>query len=107
MEASGRRDDAMLYYRRALHFAFKLDDHEALGTALLALARLLIDDTTQLHRAVQVLEEAQTYLPDNPEVQRLLGRVKTRQKRLIQAGITLPLAQDSLEDYAQSALETA
>ena len=107
MEASGRRDDALLYYRRALHFALKLDDHETLGGVLLALARLLIDDTTQLHRAVQVLEAAQADLPDDPEVQRLLGRAKTRQKRLLQAGVTLPLANDSLQDYAQAALETA
>jgi tetratricopeptide (TPR) repeat protein/energy-coupling factor transporter ATP-binding protein EcfA2 len=107
MEASGRRDEAALYYRRALHYAFKLDDQPTLGAALLALARLLIDDTTQLHRAVQVLEAAQTDLPGNPEVQRLLGRAKTRQTRLSQAGVTLPLAEDSLEDYAQSALETA
>jgi tetratricopeptide (TPR) repeat protein/energy-coupling factor transporter ATP-binding protein EcfA2 len=107
MEASGRRDDAALYYRRALHYAFKLDDQPTLGAALLALARLLIDDTTQLHRAVQVLEAAQTDLPDNPEVQRLLGRAKTRQTRLSQAGVTLPQAQDSLEDYAQSVTENA
>jgi tetratricopeptide (TPR) repeat protein len=106
MEDSGRRDDAMLYYRRALHFALKLDDRETLGAVLLALARLLIDDTTQLPRAVQLLEAAQTDLPDNPEVQRLLGRAKTRQTRLLQAGITLPFADNSLEDYAQSALET-
>jgi tetratricopeptide (TPR) repeat protein/energy-coupling factor transporter ATP-binding protein EcfA2 len=107
MEASGRRDDAALYYRRALHYAFKLDDQLTLGAALLALARLLIDDTTQLHRAVQVLEAAQIDLPDNPEVQRLLGRAKTRQTRLSQAGVTLPQAQDSLEDYAQSVTENA
>jgi tetratricopeptide (TPR) repeat protein len=107
MEDSGRPDDALLYYRRALHFALKLDDRETSGAVLLALARLLIDDTTQLHRTVQVLEAAQTDLPDDPEVQRLLGRAKTRQTRLLQAGITLPRADDSLEDYAQSALETA
>jgi tetratricopeptide (TPR) repeat protein len=107
LEASGRRDEAALYYRRALHFAFKLDNEEQLGDTLLALARLLIDDTTQLHRAVQVLEAAQEALPDDTEAQRLLGRAKTRQKRLVQAGITLPLVEDSLQDYAQAAVEAA
>jgi tetratricopeptide (TPR) repeat protein/energy-coupling factor transporter ATP-binding protein EcfA2 len=105
LEASGRRDEALLYYRRALHFAFDLDDQAQLGQTLLALARLLIDDTAQLHRAAQVLEAAQDCLPDDMQAQRLLGRVKTRQNRLLQAGVTLPLAEDSLQDYARAALE--
>jgi tetratricopeptide (TPR) repeat protein/energy-coupling factor transporter ATP-binding protein EcfA2 len=105
LEASGRRDEALLYYRRALHFAFDLDDQAQLGQTLLALARLLIDDTAQLHRAVQVLEAAQDCLPDDTQAQRLLGRARTRQNRLLQAGVTLPLADDSLQDYARAALD--
>jgi tetratricopeptide (TPR) repeat protein len=107
MEESGRRDEAMQHYRRALHYAFLVDDPEHVGQTLLALAHLLIDDTVFLNRAVQILETAKQYLPDDTDVQRLLGRAKTRQNRLLQAGITLPLAEDSLQDYARAALEMA
>ncbi|RPJ00265.1 MAG: hypothetical protein EHM39_05120, partial [Chloroflexi bacterium] len=107
LESSGRWDEAKRYYRQALHIAYQLDDEELLGQTLLSLARLLIDDTTQLHRAVQVLEAASQYLSEDSEVQRLLSRTRTRQNRLLQAGVTLPLADDSLQNYARAAVETA
>jgi tetratricopeptide (TPR) repeat protein len=107
MESSGRWDEAQRYYRQALHIAYQLEDEELLAQTLLSLARLLMDDTTQLHRAVQVLEAASQYAPDDSEVQRLLSRAKTRQNRLIQAGVALPQAEDSLQDYARAAVETA
>ncbi len=107
MELSGRWNEAQRYYRQALHLAYMLDDEELLGQTLASLARLLIDDTAQLHRAVQVLEAASQYLPDDFEVRRLLSRAQTRQNRLLQAGVTLPLADDSLQDYARAAADMA
>jgi tetratricopeptide (TPR) repeat protein len=109
MEASGRRDEAQTFYRSALHFAFRLGEpdkiREQLGQTLLALARLLIDDTTQLNRAIQVLESAEENLPADTAIQRLLARTRTRQNRLLQAGVTLPLAEDSLQNYARMAAQ--
>lgn len=103
LESSGHRDGAVLYYRRALHLAFALDDTTQLGYTLLALARLLMDDTVHLNRALQLLEAAVQLLTEDAEVQRLLGRAKTRRERLMRAGVTLPLSEDSLQDFAREA----
>jgi tetratricopeptide (TPR) repeat protein len=104
-ELSGDRDGAQLYFRRALHLAFELEDKEELGRTLLALARLLIDDTAYLSRSLQLLQAASELLPDNSDVTRLLNRARTRQERLMRAGITLPLAEESLQDFARAAAE--
>lgn len=106
METSGRRDGAITYYRRALHFALELAEPEQLGRTELALARLLIDDTLHLLRARQLLEAASELLPDDTEVQRLLRRARKRYERLLRADVTLPLAEDSLEEYARAAFNT-
>jgi hypothetical protein len=65
----------------------------------------MIDDTNSLNLALQLLQTASTLQPDNTEAQRLLSRVKTRQERLLRAGVTLALGPDSLQDYAQTAFE--
>jgi tetratricopeptide (TPR) repeat protein len=104
-ESSGDREGAQLYFRRALHLAFELDDKQELGFTLLALARMLVDDTVHLNRSLQLLQAASELLPDNSEVKRLLNRAKTRQERLLRAGITLPLAEETLEEYARAAAE--
>lgn len=103
MEIGGNPAGATIYYRRALHLAFGLDDVEQLARTLMALGRMLIDDTAQLNRALQLLEAANALLPDDSEAQRLLRRAKTRHDRLIRAGITVPLSEDSAEDYARRA----
>ncbi len=105
MEARGNISEAVLSYRRALHYAYALEDSELIALTLLALGRLLINDTAQLNRALQVLEEADALLPDESEIQRLLGRARTRHERLTRAGVTLPPAEGSLQAYAQAALE--
>ncbi len=106
LEAQGDRAGALTQYRRGLHVAFDLAQREPLGTALLALARLLIDDTVQLNRTLQLLEAAETVLPDDSEVKRLLGRAKTRQERLMRGGVSLPVVSSSLQDYAREAYES-
>jgi tetratricopeptide (TPR) repeat protein len=105
MEVSGNRERATGYYQHALNLAFDLDDQEQLGHTLLALAQLLIDDTTQLHRVIELLEAASIYLPDQPEVKRLLNRARTRRERLESAGVELETPEDSLEDYIRAAVE--
>ncbi len=99
-EASGDRDAARSYYRRALKFAFALDDAEQVGYTLLALARLLMDDTVQLNRVVQLLEAASERLPDDPDVGRLLKRAQTRQMRLATADVDLLDPEEDLHHYA-------
>lgn len=106
LEAQGDRTGALLHYRQALHVAFDLAQREPLGAALLALARLLIDDTVQLNRTLQLLEAAEAVLPDDSEVKRLLGRAKTRQERLMRGGVALPVVSSSLQDYAREAYES-
>ena len=105
MEVSGNRERATVYYQHALHLAFDLDNQEQLGHTLLALAQLLIDDTTQLYRVVEVLEVASIYLPDHPDVKRLLNRARTRLERLESAGVELELPENSLEDYIRTVVE--
>jgi tetratricopeptide (TPR) repeat protein len=105
METSGQHAEAIPYYRRALNVAFELDDQDELGETLLALARLQIDDTSQLNRVVQLLEMAQDCLPGDSDVRRLLSRANTRKERLTQAGVDLPPVDDSLEDYASAVSE--
>jgi tetratricopeptide (TPR) repeat protein len=105
METSGQHAEAISYYRRALNVAFELDDQDELGETLLALARLQIDDTSQLNRVVQLLEMAQDCLPGDSDVRRLLSRANTRKERLTQAGVDLPPVEDSLEDYASAVSE--
>ncbi len=105
-EAQGDPTRALASYRRALHVAFDLAQREPLGAALLALARLLIDDTVQLNRTLQLLEAAEAVLPDDSEVKRLLGRAKTRQERLMRGGVALPVVSNSLQDYAREAYES-
>ncbi|MCZ7539763.1 MAG: hypothetical protein M5U29_07620 [Anaerolineae bacterium] len=105
-EAQGDPSRALASYRRALHVAFDLAQREPLGAALLALARLLIDDTVQLNRTLQLLEAAEAVLPDDSEVRRLLGRAKTRQERLMRGGVALPVVSSSLQDYAREAYES-
>jgi len=105
LEESGDYAGAQSAYRHALHLAFELDDQEAIGTSMLALARMLMHDTVQLNRVVQLLEAAVERLPDDTEARRLLSRAKTRQERLTNAGVTLMLPEDNLRDYAQAALD--
>jgi len=105
LEARGEREQALLRYRQALYLAFSLEDQEQLAYTLLALARLLIDDTVHLHRALQLLEAADRIMPDDTEIQRLLGRAKTRQERLMKAGVTLQLVDSSLQEYARGAYD--
>ncbi|GAB4427710.1 MAG: hypothetical protein Kow00106_23450 [Anaerolineae bacterium] len=104
-ESQGNREGAQQYYRAALHVALGLGEAEWQGQSLLALARLLIDETVHLNRTLQLLEAAERLLPDDTEVQRLLKRAKTRQERLIRGGVTLPVASSSLQDYARQAYE--
>jgi tetratricopeptide (TPR) repeat protein len=103
LDASGDRAGSILHYRRALSRAFDLNLGEELGHTLLALGRLLIDDTVHLSRALQLLQAANERLPGDTEVQRLLRRAKTRQERLLRGGVTLPIAENSVEDYAREA----
>jgi len=100
-ETSGDRDGAQSYYRQALGIAFKLQNRQLLGEALLGLGRLLMDDTPQLNRVVQLLEAANENLPGDTEIQRLLRRAKARQERLVNAGVALLDVEENLEDYAR------
>jgi tetratricopeptide (TPR) repeat protein len=105
LELRGDTAGAILHYRRALHLAFSLSDGEKQSRIMLSLAHLMIDDTNSLNLALQLLQTASTLQPDNTEAQRLLSRVKTRQERLLRAGVTLALGPESLQDYAQTAFE--
>jgi tetratricopeptide (TPR) repeat protein len=102
-EESGDREGALPYYQQALHLAFKSGNTTSQGEIMLALGRLLIDDTVQLHRVVQLLEGAVERLPDNVDAKRLLGRAKAREERLVNAGVTLLLVENGIEDYARDA----
>lgn len=105
MESSGDRERALSYYQHALHLAFDLDNQEQLGQSMLALARLLVDDVSQLYRVVQLLEAAQMCChPSNTEVRRLLNRVTARRDRLAAADVDLEIPQDSLEEYIRAAV---
>lgn len=106
MESSGNRKAAITHYWQALHLAFGLDDTEELGSTELALARLLIDDTVHLNRALQLLEAVVALLPDDIDAQRLLNRAQARRDRLIRADVTLPLAEDSIQEHAQYVFES-
>jgi tetratricopeptide (TPR) repeat protein len=103
--ARGDPTSAVLYYRRALHLAYSLPDQQALGRTMLELARLLVDDTVHLNRTLELLQSASPLLPDDTEVQRLLKRAQARYQRLMNAGLTLPLTQGSLTEYARTAFE--
>jgi tetratricopeptide (TPR) repeat protein len=106
LEASGNPQVALACHQRALHIAFRQADRDAeLGEAMLTVGRLMMDDTAQLNRVVQLLEAASEKLPDNTEVQRLLSRARARRERLSQAGVALLPAEDSLEDYVRSVIE--
>lgn len=105
MENSGNREGAIEAYWQALHLAFALDSDDLIGATELALARLLIDDTVHLNRALQLLEAAAERMPVDTEVQRLLSRAETRRERLMKADVALPEAEDSLQDYAQSVFD--
>lgn len=102
-EDSGDRDGALTFYRRALHRAYDLDDESELGYTLLAAARLLLDDTQQLNRTLQLLQAAEPLLPEVSEVKRLLGRAKTRRERLVRAGVKIPVVEGTPQDYALEA----
>jgi len=105
LEESGDYAAAQSAYRHALHLAFELNDQPAIGETLVSLARMLMNDTIQLNRVVQLLEEAVERLPDSTEARRLLSRAKTRQERLTSAGVTLMLPENSVRDYASAAPE--
>jgi cytochrome c-type biogenesis protein CcmH/NrfG len=104
-EESGDYVGAQSAYRHALHVAFELNDQEAIGESLLALGRMLMNDTPQLNRVVQLLEEAAERLPDNVEARRLLTRAKTRQERLTNAGVTLMLPETDVRAYASASMD--
>lgn len=99
-EARGALKVALPRFRQALYVAFELDDEQAEGQAVLALARLQIDNAEQLNRTVQLLEAAVQRLPEDTEAQRLLRRANSRRERLVQAGVTLVPAEANLRDYA-------
>ena len=105
MEMSGEPDQAVRYYRQALHLALRLGDDEQLGQTYLANARLLVDDTTQLKRVLQLLEAAESIMPGDSEVQRLYRRARTRRQRLTEAGVTLPELVTTLAEFAREAYE--
>lgn len=107
MEMSGEPDKAVQYYRQALHVALRLGDEEQLGQTYLANARLLIDDTTQLKRVLQLLEAAEDIMPGDSEVQRLYRRARTRRQRLTEAGVTLPELDSDLAAFAREAYEAS
>src|SRR5690606_35506227 len=105
LEESGDNTGALSAYRHALHLAFELDDRHAIGESLLALGRMLMNDTPQLNRVVQLLEEAIERLPDNVEARRLLSRANTCQERLTNAGVTLMLPEESIRAYASASMD--
>ena len=107
MEMSGEPDSAVQYYRQALHVALRLGDEEQLGQTYLANARLLIDDTTQLKRVLQLLEAAEDIMPGDSEVQRLYRRARTRRQRLTEAGVTLPELDSDLAAFAREAYDAS
>lgn len=99
-ETSGDQPGAIRVYQQALRAALDLGDQTEIGHVLLTLARLLVDDTLQINRAVQLLEGAVERLPENTDARRLLSRAKTRQVRLTGAGVTLAAPEPSLEAFA-------
>jgi len=105
LEESGDYTGAQSAYRHTLHLAFELNDQQAIGESLLALGRMLMNDTPQLNRVVQLLEEAVERLPDNVEARRLLSRAKTRQERLTNAGVTLMLPEENIRAYASASMD--
>ena len=99
-ESGGDQSGAVHIYRQALRAALDLGDQTEIGHVLLTLARLVMDDTRQINRAVQLLEGAAERLPENTDARRLLSRVKARQERLTGGGVTLVAPEPSLEAYA-------
>lgn len=105
LEESGDYAAAQSAYRHALHLAFELSDQASIGETLVSLARMLMNDTIQLNRVVQLLEAAVERLPDSAEARRLLSRARTRQERLTSAGVTLMLPENSVRDYASASMD--
>jgi tetratricopeptide (TPR) repeat protein len=99
-ETSGDQPGALRLYQQALRAALDLGDEAEIGHVLLTLARLLVDDTMQINRAVQLLQGAVERLPDNTDARRLLSRAKARQERLTSAGVTLAAPEPSLDAFA-------
>ncbi len=95
---------AALCYRKALHLAYADEDQALLARLTLALGMLLLEDVRTLNQAVQLLEEATTYAPDNPEPKRLLKRANERVRRWQTAKLPLAAASSNRE-FAAAAYE--
>ncbi|WP_119072317.1 tetratricopeptide repeat protein [Aggregatilinea lenta] len=105
-ETSGDQPGAIRIYQQALRVALDLGDPAEIGHILLTLARMLMDDTMQINRAVQLLEGAVERLPENTDARRLLSRAKARQERLTGAGVTLAAPEPSLDAFALPLTDT-
>lgn len=96
---------AALYYRKALHLAYMEEDQALLARLTLALGMLLLEDVRTLNQAVQLLEEAATRAPDNPDPKRLLKRANERVRRWQTANLPLAEAVGSNREFAAAAYE--
>ncbi len=105
-EAQGNVADAVDFYREGLHVAYGLNDGELAGHYAYQLGRLLLDDTTTLNQAVQLLGEAATRLPADDAVQRLLKRGRRRLEHLHAGGVDVPLALANT-DYAAAVVSSS
>ncbi len=97
-------EGAERFYRRALHLAYQRGDRGLQGQLALALGALLLDDIRTLWQAAQLLEEAESLIPERPEPKRLLKRARARLSRCQSAGLELAPARDNRE-FAADAYE--
>jgi hypothetical protein len=96
------REGALLYYRRALHAAYLINDVNQQVAYIVQLAEFMIDDMRTLTQAVQLLREAEEKR-GTPEAERLLKRAEQRLKRATSAGMVVPPAEASNRDFAAKA----
>lgn len=101
-ELMNDREGAILFYRRALHTAYLVNDAKLQVACAIQLGEFMVEDTRTLNQAVQLLREANEKAP-SAAAERLLKRAEQRLKRASSAGLNIPPAEASNRDFAAKA----
>jgi tetratricopeptide (TPR) repeat protein len=96
------REGAILFYRRALHTAYQVEDVAMQVACAIQLGEFLVEDTRTLNQAVLLLREANEKRP-SAQAERLLKRADQRLRRAASAGLNIPPAGTSNRAYAAEA----
>ncbi len=102
-ELQGDLPGAISFYRQGLDAAYTLRDGNLAGDYAYQLGRLLLDDKQTLNQAVQLLQDANTRLPNDDNVQRSLKRAQRRLEHLNAGGVDIPPAVSNAHYAADAA----